>query len=234
MLAPLSPFRALRRSRLGPLVDLSPGLVAVYSLDEASGTRSGGAGGLDLTDNNTVTQAAGKVGNAAQFTAANSEYLSRADEAALRLNDGDWTVAGWVWFDSLGGGIRPVISKEASGARAWGIYAEGSLRAMIGDGGSNVLVVSSGVTPTTGQWYFVAARHTLASTLLEVRVDANTWASDTYAFTAGTSTAPLWLGQHFAQAGYHNGRLDAWALWERKLTDSDVDAYYNAGNGRAL
>ena len=60
---------------------------------------------LHLTDNNTVTgQAAGGPGaqNVSQFTAANTEFLSRADEAALDCGDIGFTFAAWVYLDSLG------------------------------------------------------------------------------------------------------------------------------------
>ena len=66
---------------------LPTNLIAYWKLDEASGTRNDSKGANHLTDNNTVTQAVGKVGNAAQFTLANSEYLSIADNADLSAGD---------------------------------------------------------------------------------------------------------------------------------------------------
>lgn len=75
-------------------------LAAYWKLDEASGTRSDSAGSSHLTDNNTVTQSSGRVGNAGQFTAANNEYLSVADNAALSSGDVDITVAGWIYLDA--------------------------------------------------------------------------------------------------------------------------------------
>ena len=39
-------------------------------------------------------------GMAAQFTAANSEYLSRADNAALSMGDIDFTIETWVYMDT--------------------------------------------------------------------------------------------------------------------------------------
>lgn len=82
---------------------LLDGLVSYWKLEEANGARvdSVVASGNDLTDNNTVTQAVGVLGNAAQFTAANSESLSHADNASLGTGDIDFTVASWVYFDSL-------------------------------------------------------------------------------------------------------------------------------------
>ena len=50
---------------------LPTNLIAYWKLGEASGTRSDSKGSNNLTDNNTVTSAAGKWGTAGQFTAAN-------------------------------------------------------------------------------------------------------------------------------------------------------------------
>ena len=51
----------------------------------------------------TVYPGAVKSGNSAQFTAANIEYLSIVDNAALSMGDIDFTVAGWFYFDSVPG-----------------------------------------------------------------------------------------------------------------------------------
>src|SRR4051794_40520428 len=92
-------------------------LVSYWKLDEASTgvapvTRNDSHGTNHLTDNNTVTSAAGKLGNAAQFTAANSESLSRIDNASLRFGDEDFSLAFWFWPDvaSLGFLVAKFIS----------------------------------------------------------------------------------------------------------------------------
>ena len=55
---------------------LSTGLLAFWKMAETSGTRyDETANNEDLTDNNTVSYATGKVGNAADFEASNNEYL---------------------------------------------------------------------------------------------------------------------------------------------------------------
>src|SRR3990167_8248201 len=79
---------------------LPTSLMAYFKLDEASGTRVDSKSTNDLTDNNTVTQAVGKVANAAQFTSANSEYLSIGDTLDLSTGDIDFTISGWMYPDS--------------------------------------------------------------------------------------------------------------------------------------
>ncbi len=63
-----------------------------WTLNETSGIRVASHNGNDLTDNNTVTSAAGKKGNAAQFTNATNEYLSAADSVSLRITNIDFTI----------------------------------------------------------------------------------------------------------------------------------------------
>src|SRR5262245_2022186 len=79
--------------RRSPLLNA---LMAHWRLEEASGTRVDAHGGNNLGDINTVGQAAGKLGNAASFLAASEESLTIGDNAALRMGDINFTIAGWV------------------------------------------------------------------------------------------------------------------------------------------
>ena len=53
-------------------------LISWWSMDEESGERADSHGTMTLTDNATVLYDTGKVGNAADFEAGTSEYLSHA------------------------------------------------------------------------------------------------------------------------------------------------------------
>ena len=92
-------------------------LAAYWQLDEASGGRADSIGGNDLTDTNTVTQAAGKIDTAAHFTAANNESLSIADNAALSMGDDDFTLAAWVYLDSKGPNNQIIMIRARSPVR---------------------------------------------------------------------------------------------------------------------
>ena len=76
---------------------LTDGLVSCWDLDEASGTRYDAYGTNDLTDYNTVGQAAGVNGYAGSFISANSEYLAHSDNADLSTGNIDFTVMAWVY-----------------------------------------------------------------------------------------------------------------------------------------
>lgn len=80
------------RSPGGSSSTLNDNLVAHWKLDESSGTRNDSKGANHLTDNNTVTSAAGKLGDAADFESSNSERLTLADNADMSLgSNSDFT-----------------------------------------------------------------------------------------------------------------------------------------------
>jgi len=216
---------------------LNSGLVAFWKLDEVSGTRSDSVGANHLTDNNTVTQATGKVGTSAQFTAANSESLSIADNAPLSTGDIDFTVCAWVWLDTKGA-VRDLVTKfgasgqfeyllnyDSSADRyLWGVSSDGSLFASVS--------ANTFGSPPAGAWHFVVAYHDSVNNLIGISV--NNGAFDTAAHAAGVfdSAASFHLGGRASGPNYHNGRLDAVGLWKRVLSAAEITSLYNSGNGR--
>ena len=106
-------------------MSLLDSLVSYLELEEASGTRNDSHGTNHLADNNTVTQAAGKIGNAAHFTGANSEYLSIADNASLGFTTA-FSVSFWVKItDKVTDAefFRGLIAKWVDGSDAeWSIF----------------------------------------------------------------------------------------------------------------
>lgn len=94
-----------------------------WTLKETSGTRTDSTSNSnDLNDNNTVTSATGQINGAADFTAANSEYLSRADNASLSIT-GDITYSFWINADALpsvAGNTYMLATKwDLNNARSW-------------------------------------------------------------------------------------------------------------------
>src|SRR3990167_6439218 len=87
-----------------------------------------------------------KSGNAAQFTAANLEYLSITDNAALSMGDIDFTIAGWFRFDSVASN-QALMGKDAiAGVRGYGMYfnqATPALRFTVSPDGTAVTGVNT-------------------------------------------------------------------------------------------
>ena len=102
-------------------------LVSLWRLEEASGSRDDTWGSNNLTDNNTVGQAAGKLGDAADFNDAADEYLSLADNVSLDHTSG-LTVTGWVWFDSFVNGGQ-ILGKYGTNLVEFQLDADGASNA---------------------------------------------------------------------------------------------------------
>ena len=85
-----------------------------WKLNELSGTRyDETVNKNNLTDNNTVLYAAGKIGNAADFELDTSEYLSITDAAQTGLDiTGEISITFWIKLESIG--ISQIIVSKYS------------------------------------------------------------------------------------------------------------------------
>lgn len=194
----------------------------------------------DLTDNNTVTQVAGKVGNGGQFTAANSEYLSLSDNSSFSPGNYDFTVAGWVYLDSVGAD-RNIISKfnNSNNNREYRLYYSNSTSRFTfmvsADGGSTTYSVGATTfgTPSITTWYYVVAWHDATANTINIQI--NNGAVDSTAHTLG-----VYDGNYETRIGainsgnYMDGRIDELGYWKRPLTTTERTSLYNSGNGKAI
>lgn len=231
----------LRAAPISAPVSPYSGAIAVWHLDEASGTRNDSVGTNHLADNNTVTTAAAKLGaNAAQFTAANSEYLSIADNADLSTGNIDFTVGLWVKLDSLAG-IQVIANKGS-----WGTTQEylvdydgtASFRfrfTVTSDGGAGLTVVSANSlgAPVVGTWYQITAWHDSVLDTINIQVNGGTVDSASHTTGGFNGTGPFELGRNVALGRYLDGKLDEVAFWKRTLTGSERGQLYNSGAGVA-
>jgi hypothetical protein len=217
-------------------MSLLDNLVSYWKLDEASGTRVDVHGSNNLTDVNTVTQAAGKIGNAGQFVNANDEYLEIAVASQSGLDfTGSLTVSAWVWMDTTG--FRYILSKGGT-ATGGGYVLEwttsGSrFRFSISDG-SVVRLVNGLSTTATGQWFFIVAWYNSGDNSVNIQVDNGTPETATPAGGAPTANAVSFkIGWLQGSTAHWDGRIDEVAVWGRVLTSPERTNLYNSGAGLA-
>lgn len=217
---------------------LQSGLVAFWKLDEVSGVRNDSVGANHLTDNNTVTQAVGKVGNAAQFTTANSESLSIVDNAALSMGDIDFTIAGWVYLDSVLVD-QPLVSKRQNATNREYLVqyvAGGTNRFRFGvtaDGVTFTLLAAASLgAPLVATWYFVVSWHDATANTINIQVNNGAVDSGAHATGVFDGTSIFELGADTEALAFLGGRLDACGIWKRVLTPAERTYLYNAGAGR--
>jgi hypothetical protein len=223
------PFFRPRRRASSPLLT---SLVAHWKLEEASGVRADSHGANHLSDNNSTGQAAGKLGNAAHFAAANEESLAIADNAALSMGDIDFTLAGWVYFDTLGAG--GLAAKWGPGpAFEYMVYFDGTnLRFYVSANGSASVSIANSQSISAATWYFFVAWHDAVANTISLSVNNNTAASLSHSAGVFDGSAAFSLGRNEDGLAWLDGRLDSISIWKRLLTAAERTQVYNSGNGR--
>src|SRR3990172_7892369 len=226
-----------------PAYALSDSLIAYWKLEEASGTRYDelngcGGSGCDLTDNNTVTQNTGIIGNAGEFTMANSEYLSHVDDADLSVGDNDFTIAAWVYLDSKPTGWSGIASHSFNASAtgfAWSLNYRGDsfdkYQWYISDGTNTYNVLASNFgSPPTATWTYVIGWHNSISNTINIQVNNGT--PDSLSWSTGSFDIDenLRVGVTFTNR-YFNGRIDSIGFWKRVLTSDERGYLYNSGAG---
>jgi len=240
----------LLRPRAG-FQSLRVGLVAYWPLNEdaPSGqdvTAVDWTGrGNDLTSNNTVPSVTGKIGNAREFVAANTEHLSRASNADLQFGNNDWSISLWVQPRATGTASQCVVGKDASGNREFILLCAT-------DTGTNANIFSAGVFNTSGglavqaidpsdtsnanfvnTWFHLIAVNSNGVLTLYRNGVSRASATRPVGQTFNTATAQFDIGRR-SFSGFFNhfdGYVDEVAKWTRALSANEVTRLYNNGNG---
>lgn len=211
-------------------------LCAYWKLEEASGTRNDSHSTNHLTDNNTVTQAVGKLGNAGQFTRANSEYLSLADNAALSTGDIDFSVQAWVYLDSLPANMF-IVAKDNVSPREYRLdyhLADDRFRFFCfksDDSVAGLVRADSLGTPATGTWYHILAWHNAATDTVNIQVNGGTVDSAATTGVPSDTAASFVIGAEGSPNHYWDGRIDSVAVWKKVLSVGERASLYAAGSG---
>jgi len=219
---------------------LTDNLISYWKCVEASGNIIDAHSTNDLTDNNTVTSAAGKINTARQFTKANSEYAVHVSNAALQLGDIDFTYAAWVYIDS--NTINDVILSKYSETSqevylsCYNVTNRFRFQVQSLDNLSSGAVQADTLgTPSVSTWYYCIAWHDATGNTLNIQV--NNGGVDSTSWSAGVlvGAAPFQLsGIAFSPPIiFWDGRIDEVGFWKRVLTSDERTSLYNSGAGLA-
>lgn len=216
---------------------LNNSLIAVWKLEETSGTRNDSKGTNHLTDNNTVASATGKLGTAADFEVANSEYLSIADNTDLSTGDIDFTFAFWVQLESKAANMTLVMKQGAAGTREYAVtYLLSSDRfrfAVSNDGTATTTINADALgVPSTATWYFVVVWHDATANTINIKINDGTTNSVSHTTGVFDGTVAFTMGATATPNTYHDGLLDNVYFWKRVLTAGEMTELYNSGNGK--
>jgi hypothetical protein len=227
---------------------LMNGIVALWHLDEASGTT--GAGSIKDTSglshhgaptNNPVMGQNGQIAKSAQFNGSSS-YIEVVDSDSLTLGT-SFTLSAWVKPNSFTG-LSSLLSKWAQGIDdefTFMLTASGNLSlGWHSQGGDTYATAaynsanSSGTVPP-GRWsHILVVRQGPTITFYINGVAAGT--------SAAADNFPLRNGSHVLRIGaegdaagrYLNGAMDEVAIWNRALSLSEVEQLYARGSSRIL
>lgn len=220
------------------LADAVPSAVAAWTLDEASGTRADSVGSNDLADNNTVGSASGKFGNAGDFEASASEYLSIADNTDLSMGDVDFTIRAWAQLESDNHGC--VVGKIGGGGnRAYQIQyiaGVGFRFAVTSDGATyNIVTASNFGLASTGVWYLIHVWHD--STANEIGISINAGTANTLSHSGGVfdGNADFRIGSQVEDSLHWDGLIDDVVILKGYVLDAtERTEDYNSGTGVAF
>lgn len=216
---------------------LSDNLVGYWALNEASGNALDSHSTNDLTNNNSVGSATGKVGNARDFEEGSSQYFSIAPPAALQMGDIDFTIQAWVNFESIGS-PRSICGQWGPNAAtdSWLIYTDSATAnnfffACQGISSNVFLRASNLGTPSLATWYHVVVWHDSVNNQVGIKINNGT--ANTASYSGGTrvlASPDFTIGR--SNTANMDGLLDEVAIWKRVLTSVEIADLYNSGSGR--
>lgn len=218
---------------------LNTGIYAAYNAEnntnDALNTYNGTAvGGL--------TYGVGKVGTAFQFNGTNA-YVQLGD--VMDIGTSSWSYS--MWFNVSTTNNSMLFSKvrnSSSAGRIWaGTNSNKIYFAFETTGGSIAIETASNISTNT--WYhitFVLDRNDklkmyLNGTLTSVNVFQGTNNLIPYSSTNFNTNHPFRIGtftdaDNTTPIALFNGSIDAFNVWNRVLTTTEITELYNSGNGK--
>jgi hypothetical protein len=221
---------------------LNTGLIAYWKLDETSSTRidSEPTGTpQDLSDNNTVGSAAGKISNAAAFVAAGNDFLSRTDSADLSTGDIDWTIVIWFYLSSKGGD-RDLIAKWGGAPNNEYLFrfqnSSDRMQLLISSNGTATgvtLTCNNFGSPALTTWTQAVVWHNASANTVNVRFNDTTLDTASYSGGSIDGAGAFGIASRVPTSGtYWDGRADETAFYKRTLTGAEMTEIYALGSGK--
>lgn len=210
-------------------------LKAYWKLDELSGNAIDDKGANDLTDNNTVTTAAGIIGTSRSFTAADNEYFSIADNADLAGGDVVIFVWAWVRHGALNPATTPGIMAKwpGGGQNEFSLYADGNTQRYgfdVSGNGSDTITVTANShgDPADEVWHLVMGWHDPILNTINIQVDAGTVDSTSHSAGVHNGTGEFTLGG-IGTSFTWTGQIDESGWTTRIWSAGERVAFYNYG-----
>ncbi len=204
-------------------------IVALYHLEDVNDS---GGGGFNLTNTNTVTFAAGKFANAANFgTGDHNRNLNVSNNLGL-TGIQDMSFVFWVKLTAeIASGSYRIWSHETTLTTARYLffdyeYNSGTPRLNINVGGTGN---TYNITLGTANWYHMAYARSSNTPLIYINGDL------VLSGSAGTGTSTdnrLWMGGNTAAGSDASVMLDEFAVFNTALSAKEIKTNYALSKGR--
>ena len=206
-----------------------------WRLEETSGTRYDlSTNKNNLTDNNTVGYAIGKIGNAADFEASNLEYLSITDAAQTGLDiTGEITISCWIKPESIGSTYVIIGKWKPEGNFSYQLNQrymgeiQNQIMFQLSPNGSAATTAYSSSKVSAGNWYHIAATLNQTTDKMQVYFNGSAdGASVSYTSNIYNSNAPFYVGNDSGMIYYYDGLIDEIIIWNTCLTADEIAQVY--------
>jgi hypothetical protein len=205
-------------------------IVAHWKLNESSGQRADAhSGAYHLSDNNTVTAGTGKIGDAALFVRANSEYLQGPNGGAFNPT-APFSFTLWAKFVSLPSANMGLFGKWTAAPQLSYRLFSSSTNSLTWTGssdGSATTQKAHSATLTTGTWYFLYCYFDGSN--LGLSIDNGT--AQTTAFSGSPYAGSDYFRLGRMAGTYLDGYLDSVSFWNNTLSAGELSDLYNSGTG---
>ena len=240
--------RLLRPVSASRYAALRAGLVAYWPMNETASSGDVTAEdwtkrGNNLSSNNSVLSTTGRINNGRLFVRNNSEWLS-VTSSDLALGEPAWTMTFWFFVASgASNSFFILAAKDESGARQFAInYNLSTAGATSTDAltwtyyATSAGGLNAGVTGVArNQWNFLTWSHEANASVINCSLNRSSTAtlSRTGGDTFTTFSSGFSVGRRNF-SGFHeyaDATIDELAVWNRALSDAQLDALYNSGVG---
>lgn len=209
-------------------------LISYWKLDEASGNALDAHSTNELTETSgTIAAATGKVGGARDFEMLDTEYFTRADNAALSTGDIDFSLACWINPESSA--TSAILGKwqwDGSGEHEWVLWLNSMTPTFsVSTNGTSIAasaVWGSGLSTAT--WYFIVIWHDSVNNQIGISVNAGTPVTASHSGGVRDGTHAFDIGGS-NNASFYDGLIDEVGFWKKVLTSDERTLLYNGGNG---
>lgn len=190
----------------------------------------------DMVRLDTERGAVEYLDRAAQFTGANLEYLSIADNPALSVANEDFTFCGWVYLDSASGADTVIGKMDSvgqleyhvridSGVISFEVFSDGTTSAEV----SANYAKATGPALGTATWHFFVAWYDATADTINIQVNNGVINSDSHANGAFNGTSSFRLG-NTGFGTYFDGRMRSIGFWKRILSAAEREWLYEKDN----